>query len=46
MLLQSAMEHAESAGVPLDGWNEQPTVLLPKDNLLAAIRSTWPELDD
>ena len=46
VLLQSAMEHAESAGVPLDGWNEQPTVLLPKDNLLAAIRSTWPELDD
>ncbi len=45
-LLRSAREHAESVKVPLDGWNEQPPVLLPKDNLLSAIRSTWPELDD
>ena len=45
-LLRSAKEHAQSVGVPLDGWNEQPTVLLPKDNLLSAIRSTWPELED
>ena len=45
-LLQSARKHAESVKVPLDGWNKQPPVLLPKDNLLSAIRSTWPELDD
>ena len=45
-LLQSARKHAQSVNVPLDGWNEQPTVLLPKDNLLSAIRSTWPELGD
>ncbi len=45
-LLRSAKEQAQSSGVPLDGWNEQPTVLLPKDNLLSAIRSTWPELED
>ena len=45
-LLQSARKHAQSVKVPLDGWNEQPTVLLPKDNLLSAIRSTWPELGD
>ena len=45
-LLQSAREYAESVKVPLDGWNEQPPVLLPKDNLLSAILSTWPELDD
>ena len=45
-LLQSARKHAESVKVPLEGWNEQPPVLLPKDNLLSAIRSTWPELDD
>ena len=30
-LLQSARKHAESVKVPLDGWNEQPPVLLPKD---------------
>ena len=45
-LLRTAKEHAQSVKVPLDGWNEQPPVLLPKDNLLSAIRSTWPELDD
>ena len=45
-LLRSAKEQAQSVGVPLDGWNEQPTVLWPKDNLLSAIRSTWPELED
>ena len=44
-LLRSAREHAQSVSVPLDGWNGQPQVLLPKDNLLSAIRSTWPELD-
>ena len=45
-LLRSAKEQARSVGVPLDGWSEQPTVLSPKDNLLSAIRSTWPELED
>ncbi len=45
-LLRSAKDHARSVGVPLDGWDGQPQVLLPKDNLLSAIRSTWPELDD
>lgn len=45
-LLESARSHAESAGVPLDGWGQPPTVLLPKDNLKKAIASTWPELAD
>ena len=45
-LLQSAKEHAGSVGVPLDGWGQPPTVLTPRENLAAAIRSTWPELAD
>ncbi|MXY18433.1 MAG: type I-U CRISPR-associated protein Cas7 [Synechococcus sp. SB0676_bin_10] len=45
-LLESARSHAESAGVPLDGWGQVPTILLPKDNLKKAIASTWPELAD
>ena len=45
-LLQSAREHARSVGVPLDGWGQPPTELTPRENLEAAIRSTWPELDD
>lgn len=45
-LLESARSHAESAGVPLDGWGQPPTILLPKDNLKKAIASTWPELAD
>ena len=45
-LLQSARSHAESAGVPLDGWTASPTVLLPRENLKNAILSTWPELAD
>lgn len=45
-LLESARSHAESAGVPLDGWDQMPTILLPKDNLKKAIASTWPELAD
>ena len=45
-LLQSARAHAESVGVPLDGWGQPPTILTPKENLNAAIRSTWPELAD
>ena len=43
-LLKGAIEHAESVGVPLDGWGQQPTMLTPKDNLRTAIRATWPEL--
>ena len=43
--LESAREHAESHGAPLDGWGKPPTRLIPKANLSAAIRSTWPELD-
>ena len=45
-LLHAARSHAESAGVPLDGWGMPPTVLMPKENLSKAIRATWPELVD
>ena len=45
-LLQSARTHAGSVGVPLDGWGQPPTMLTPKANLSAAIRSTWPEIAD
>ena len=44
-LLRSARANAASAGVPLDGWGREPTILLPKKNLETAIASTWPELD-
>ena len=45
-LLQAARTHAESVGVPLDGWGQDPVMLRPGDALANAIRSTWPELDD
>ena len=45
-LLESARKHAGSVGVPLDGWGQPPKKLTPKENLRAAIRSTWPELAD
>ncbi len=45
-LLQTARKHAESVGVPLDGWRQDPVMLRPGDALANAIRSTWPELDD
>lgn len=45
-LLESARSHAKSVGVPLDGWGQLSTVLLPKENLKKAITSTWPELAD
>ncbi len=45
-LLRSAVDHAREACVPLDGWGQPPKVLKPKENLKAAIRSTWPELAD
>ena len=41
-LLQQAKDHARSAGVPLKGWDAEPTVLTPKDNLAKAIGSSWP----
>ena len=44
-LLQTAVGHAESAGVPLDGWGKPARMLTPKDNLRRAIRATW-KLDD
>ena len=45
-LLATALDHARSAGVPLDGWGQPPTILLPGTALADAIRSTWPELGD
>lgn len=41
-LLDAAREHAESAGVPLDGWGREPVRLTPRENLAGAIRATWP----
>ncbi len=45
-LLASAIQHAKSVGVPLDGWGKPPVMLTPKDNLCKAIRTSWPELSD
>ena len=45
-LLRGAVGQARSAGVPLDGWDQPPVMLAPKENLRTAIRTTWPELDD
>lgn len=45
-LLAAARTHAESVGVPLDGWGQPQTILRPGDALARAIRSTWPDLDD
>ncbi|MDE0005626.1 MAG: type I-U CRISPR-associated RAMP protein Csb1/Cas7u [Rhodospirillaceae bacterium] len=45
VLLEQAREHAASQRVPLDGWGSPATILTPKKNLSATIRSTWPELD-
>ena len=45
-LLEVAIEHAKSAGVPLDGWGQAPVMLTPKDNLRKAIRASWPEFSD
>ena len=43
--LRTAMMHASSVGVPLAGWDKEPVLLTPKENLRKAIRATWP-LDD
>ena len=45
-LLRAAVMHASSAGVPLEGWDKEPLLLTPKENLRNAIRATWPHLDD
>ena len=45
-LLEVAIKHAKSAGVPLDGWGQAPVMLTPKDNLRKAIRASWPEFSD
>ena len=45
-LVGEAMEHAETVGVPLDGWDQPAVTLTPKDNLRRAIRATWPDLED
>lgn len=41
-LLRRAKLHARSSGVPLDGWDTEPLVLSPKENLTKAIESSWP----
>ena len=45
-LLSTARSHAQTTGVPLDGWGREPVILAPKANLAKAIRATWPELAD
>ena len=45
-LLRSTLRFAASVGVPLDGWNQPPLRLTPRDNLRQAIIATWPELGD
>ena len=45
-LLGAARRHAQSVGVPLDGWVRGATTLTPKENLRKAILATWPVLDD
>ena len=45
-VLRTAVLHASSLGVPLDGWDKEPVMLTPKENLSKAIRTTWPDLDD
>ena len=45
-VLQAAKRHARSVDVPLDGWDNVPQMLTPKENLKKAIQSTWPELGD
>ena len=45
-LLKDANGHAASLGVPLEGWNQEPTILTPKPNLNKVIRDTWPRFSD
>ncbi len=44
-LLRKAVAHARTAGVPLDGWDQEALRITPKPNLTKAIRATWPDLD-
>ena len=44
-LLDAARAHAESVGVPLDGWGQPPMMLRPGDALAKVIASSWPDLD-
>ncbi|MDE2902753.1 MAG: type I-U CRISPR-associated RAMP protein Csb1/Cas7u [Chloroflexota bacterium] len=44
--LRSAAIHASSVGVRMDGWDREPVMLTPKENLSKAIRATWPDLHD
>lgn len=44
-MVNEAKENAKAVGVPLDGWDQEPLVLLPKPNLCNAISKTWPNLD-
>ena len=45
-LLQQAKDHAQSSGVPLDGWDAEPLELEPKENLVKAINSSWPLVEE
>ena len=45
-LLDASRRHADSVGVPLEGWGQPPTMLQPGNALVRAIRSTWPLLGD
>ena len=45
-VLEKVLEHARSVGVPLDGWNQPPILLTPKEDLCKVIRATWPDLED
>ena len=42
-LLQAVRQHAASAGVSLEGWDQEPVRLTPKENLRKAIEASWPE---
>ena len=45
-MLQEALSHARSVGVPLDGWNrDEPLLLEPGPALRKAIAQTWPDID-
>ena len=45
-LVQEALDVARAAGVPTGGWGAEPVVLTPNKGLTAAIRATWPDLDE
>lgn len=44
-LLAEAKVEAQKCGVPLDGWDRDPKMMTPNDNLRDVILSTWPDLD-